>query len=183
MDTLKWVVYWSIEPLCTMSDNNFLDCLVYVPESKCACCNCCIAVWNTPLGHGGEACCEGWWNYCLQTSKLGLTADFGAFLNCHHSKLRYVDEATVDTSSSVESSKLKDSSIRSLGKLAIANQDQRIWNRGNCNWGRCWSSRLWNLYFPMWCYRGELFYHSMLCKWTTSLADSTLGHLPMKTKF
>ena len=28
-------------------------------------------------------------------------------------------------------------------------------------------------HFPMWCHREELFYSSMLCKWTTSLAHST----------
>jgi hypothetical protein len=34
-------------------------------------------------------------------------------------------------------------SIRSWNRLAIANQDQRIWNRWNRSWGRCWS-RFWS---------------------------------------
>jgi hypothetical protein len=34
-------------------------------------------------------------------------------------------------------------------------------------------SRIEDSLLPMWCYRGELFYCSMLCKWTTSLANST----------
>ena len=39
-----------------------------------------------------------------------------------------------------------DSSIRSLSRLAIANEDQRIWNRWNRSWGRSWL-RLWNQQF------------------------------------
>ena len=36
----------------------------------------------------------------------------------------------------------------------------------------------------MWCYKGELFYRSMLCKWTTSLISKFYkAHLPMRTKF
>ena len=69
-----------------------------------------------------------------------------------------------------------DMSIRSLSRLAIANHDQRIWNRWNQTWGRCWSRLQFQRFFAshvLWCYRGELFYSLMLCKQMTSLVDST----------
>ena len=63
-----------------------------------------------------------------------------------------------------------DLSIRSLSKLTIINQDQRIWTRWNRSWGRCWS-RLHNQRFygfQYWCYEGELFCRLILCKWMAS---------------
>ena len=88
----------------------------------------------------------------------------------HDSK---VDEAYVDTSSSM---KLSNRWIRALEAWAgqqvwIKTKEIEIFEVGveeGVDLG------------PMWCYRGELFYHSMLCKWTTSLANFAC-HLPMKT--
>ena len=34
-------------------------------------------------------------------------------------------------------------------------------------------SKIKGTMLPLWCYRGKLFHHSMLCKWMTLVANST----------
>ena len=87
-----------------------------------------------------------------------------------------VDEAYVDSSNFVELSKLMDLSIRSFNMLTIVNREQRFLNLLNLELRKVLISAPQSkiLYFPMWCYKGELFYHSKLCNlWATTLAEST----------